>query len=135
MAEKFIGAQIRAGEFTDKNTGKLVQYNNLVLYTTSPLKCGEMWSDKEPVKITNTAENILKVFGTSITMDFLRERLGWYVDVFYNKFKKVDKVIFYPVNPAQNEDAYKEALAFSTPIKESSVTPDDYPFDGGAVND
>lgn len=110
MAVKFIGAQVRAGEFTDEKTGQLVQYNNLVLYTTQPLKCGEMWSGKEPIKISNTAENIAKVFGRAITMPFLKERLGWYVDIFYNKYKKVERVIFYEKDPALDESAYDTAL-------------------------
>lgn len=97
MAEKFIGAQIRAGQFTDKATGKLVDYNNLVLSTVSSTECGEVAN--EPVKIPNTSEKIVSVFGRPISMKWLRAHLGQYCDIFYDKYKKVDKVIFYDENP------------------------------------
>ena len=102
MAEKFIGAQVRAGQFTAKDTGKVIDYNNLVLFTTSAVNCGEMCND--PAKISNTVDNIVKVFGRPITMDWLKSQLGKYVDIFYDKWKKVDRVIFYDHDP--NADLY-----------------------------
>lgn len=111
MAEKFIGAQVRAGQFQAKDTGRMIDYNNLVLFTTSAAgTCGEVCND--PVKIANTGENIAKVFGRSITMDWLKAQLGKYIDVFYNQYKKVERVIFYDVDP--NSDNYAGAITAPT---------------------
>ena len=134
MAEKFIGAQIRAGQFTDK-AGKVIDYNNLVLSTVSQTECGEVANDL--IKIKNTAEKIVSVFGQPITMKWLRAHLGQYVDIFYDKYKNVDRVIFYAENPNQQPSAYSgvtgEGITDYTPAPVVSSggiladTDDDFP--------
>ena len=133
MAEKFIGAQIRAGQFTDKDTGKVIDYNNLVLSTVTRADCGEVAND--PIKIANTAQNITAVFGQPITMKWLRARLGWYLDVFYNKYRKPERIIFYEKDPTQTPEGYTgvatEGITDYTPapVKSSGgiTADDDYP--------
>ena len=58
--EKLIGAQIKAGQFLDKQTLRMVDYNNLVLYTTTTCDngFGEMYTHE--TKIKNDASTIQK---------------------------------------------------------------------------
>ena len=124
MAEKFIGAQVRAGEFTAKDTGRVIAYNNLVLFTTSVINCGEQCNDA--AKITNTGENIVKVFGRPITMDWLRAQLGKYVAIFYDKYKKVERVMFFDKDP--DADLYNmnpTTINYSLPVDVTSMQADD----------
>lgn len=124
MAEKFIGAQVRAGTFTAKDTGREIAYNNLVLFTTSAVNCGDMCND--PAKIANTSENIVKVFGRPITMDWLKSQLGKYCEIFYDKWKKVERVIFYDSDP--NADYYNGTITppggAALPVDEMNVKED-----------
>ena len=130
MPVKFIGAQVRAGHFTAKDTGKEIAYNNLVIFTTSEVNCGEM--TEEPAKIANTVENIVKVFGRPITMEWLKSNLGKYCDIFYDKWKKVDRVIFYENNPIKDQmydvlgvNRSAEALPVDNPVVEEGVLTED----------
>ena len=89
MPEMFIGAEVRAGSFTDEKTGKPVAYNNLLLTFVKPGNVSVMANDRAPlVKVKNTREEILRVFGEMITMKWLKDRLNWYADVFYDENKE-----------------------------------------------
>lgn len=89
MPEKFIGAEVRAGQFTN-DKGEVVNFNNLMMSFVKPVNLGCMVNDKSPiVKVKNTREDIFRVFGEKITMQWLKDRLGWYADVFYDDKKKV----------------------------------------------
>ena len=106
MPEQFIGAEVRAGSFNDDNTGKQVVYNNLMLTFVKAGNVGVMAHDRDPlVKVKNTREDILRVFGEMITMKWLKDRLGWYADVFYDQKKSIARIIFYgPEDPMKGED-------------------------------
>lgn len=106
MPEQFIGAEVRAGSFNDDKTGKKVVYNNLMLTFVKAGNVGVMAHDRDPlVKVKNTREDILRVFGEMITMKWLKDRLGWYADVFYDQKKSIARIIFYgPEDPMKGED-------------------------------
>ncbi len=105
--EKLIGAQIKAGQFLDKQTLRMVDYNNLVLYTTTTCDngFGEMYTHE--TKIKNDASTIISVFGQPISMKWLKERLGWYVIILLNDYKKPVRVEFYKEDPTLQPVAYK----------------------------
>lgn len=130
MPEQFIGAEVRAGSFTDDKTGKPVAYNNLLLTFVKAGNVGVMANDKNPlVKVKNTREDILRVFGEMITMKWLKERLNWYADVFYDDKKRIARIIFYgPEDPMKGEDPNGVALTVDEGISdythsESSAAP------------
>lgn len=102
--ERLIGAQIRAGKFTPNGKTEEVSYNNLILFTTSAISgedatlyCGDKTNYE--AKIQNTTENITKVFGRNITINDLRSSLGKFVDIFYDQYKNVVKVLIYDEDP------------------------------------
>ena len=106
MPEQFIGAEVRAGSFNDDKTGKPVAYNNLMLTFVKAGNVGVMANDRAPlVKVKNTREDIFRVFGEMITMKWLKDRLGWYADVFYDEKKRIARILFYgPDDPMKGED-------------------------------
>lgn len=113
MPEQFIGAEVRAGSFNDEKTGKAVAYNNLLLTFVKPGLVGVMANDRAPlVKVKNTREEIFRVFGEMITMKWLKERLNWYADVFYDEKKRIARIIFYgPDDPMKGEDLTAAAIS------------------------
>lgn len=129
MAEKFIGAQVRAGQFTSKDNGQLINYNNLVLFGTSKVNCGDMCND--PIKIANNGENLIKVFGRPISMDWLRSKLGQYMCVFYDKYKKVERVMFFEEDPDKDLYTPPESVAAPSALPTEVVNNDN----GGLTED
>ena len=105
MPEQFIGAEVRAGSFNDDH-GKMVVYNNLMLTFVKAGNVGVMANDRAPlVKVKNTREDIFRVFGEMITMKWLKDRLGWYADVFYDQKKSIARILFYgPEDPMKGDD-------------------------------
>lgn len=102
--EKLIGAQIRSGKFTPSGKTEEIEYNNLILFTTSELSgeddktfCGSKTNYE--AKIQNNSENLVKVFGKNITIDEIREHLGKHVDIFYDQYKNVVRVLMYDNDP------------------------------------
>ena len=122
MPEMFIGAEVRAGSFTDEKTGKPVAYNNLLLTFVKPGNVGVMANDRAPlVKVKNTREEILRVFGEMITMKWLKDRLNWYADVFYDEKKRIARIMFYgPDDPMKGEDPNGAALTVDEGISDYS---------------
>jgi len=99
MPEKFIGAEVRAGEFTN-DKGEIVKFNNLMMSFVKPGSIGMVSNARNPiVKVKNTREDILRVFGEIVSMSWLRERLDWYADVFYDDRGKVSRIMFYKEDP------------------------------------
>lgn len=125
--EKLIGAQIKAGQFLDKVTGRMVDYNNLILYTTTACEngFGEMFTHE--TKIQNVASNIISVFGQPISMKWLKERLGWFVIVLLNDYKKPVRVEFYKEDPTAQPTGYKGDTAsegitdYAHPVKQEAA--------------
>ncbi len=112
MPEKFIGAEVRAGHFTN-DKGEVVNFNNLMMTFVKPGTLGCMVNDKAPlVKVKNSREEIFRVFGEMITVKWLQERLGWFADVFYDEKKKVAKIIFYGAeNPYDGSSSSAPAIS------------------------
>ncbi len=132
MAQKFIGAEVRAGQFTDKATGKLVSYNNLKFQVADEVagNCGVLCP--LPIKIKNTREEILKVFGQPITMQWLKERLGWWCDVFYDVNNRINRILFYgPEKPVGNAPANSKPT--DEGIADYEHDDSDYPFDDSNI--
>lgn len=101
MPEKFLGAEVRHGKFTSKTTGESVNYNNLVMVFAHEVEVGLCVDQNHPiVKVKNTREDILRVFGEPISMKWLNDRLGHYADIFYDVNGRVQMIRFYgPENP------------------------------------
>lgn len=96
MPEKFMGAEVRRGQFTSKTTGQLINYNNLVMVFGHETQIGIGVDQNHPiVKVKNTREDIMRVFGEPISMKWLEERLGWYADIFYDVNQRVTMIKFY----------------------------------------
>ncbi len=102
--EKLIGAQIRSGKFTPTGKSEEIEYNNLILFTTSELSgeddktfCGSKTNYE--AKIQNNPENIAKVFGKQITIEEIRKHLGKPIDIFYDQYKNVARVLMYETDP------------------------------------
>lgn len=131
MPEKFIGAEVRAGQFTN-DKGEVVNFNNLMMSFVKDCNIGSMVNDKKPiVKVKNTREDIFRVFGEMITIQWLKDRLGWYADVFYDEKQKVAKILFHgPENPF-NGSAEEPALDSSATGLEAPNTA----ADKGALTD
>lgn len=111
MPEQFIGAEVRAGNFTN-DKGEIVHFNNLMMTFVKPSNVGVMVNDKKPlVKVKNTREDIFRVFGEMITMKWLNDRLGWFCDVFYDDKNKVARIMFYgPDNPLDGGSPLSPAI-------------------------
>ncbi len=133
MAQKFIGAEVRAGQFTDKATGKLVSYNNLKFQVADETAgdCGII-CQKPFIKIKNTREEILRVFGEPISMQWLKDRLGWWCDVYYDLNNKLSRIMFIgPEKPA--EDTPAEEKRTPEGIEDYEHDDSDYPFDDSDI--
>lgn len=114
MPEVFVGAEVRAGSFTDEKTGKLINYNNLLMTFAKPAAVGFVISNpKKPVvKVKNTREDILRIFGEMITMKWLNDRRNWYADVFYDDKNNVSRIMFYgPDDPYADNSGSAPALS------------------------
>ena len=104
--EILIGAQVRAGSFTPEGEKRKVEYNNLVLFTKQTFDPDDeseyighrIVKDGYEAKIANNPENIQKVFGKQITMSDLKKHLGKPVNIFLNRYKKVERVEFLETN-------------------------------------
>lgn len=116
MPEQFLGAEVRAGQFTDKVTGKPVAYNNIILQLGVPAAGFGVVCKKEPVKVKNTVDNVLKFFGERVSMSWLKARLGWWCDIFYDDYKRPIRIQFY--GP---EDPRKEQSNPDTPVVEAPL--------------
>ena len=98
--EILIGAQVRAGRFVPQGKTEEVVFNNLVLFTAqdfNPDDTAEHFGhrivkDAYEAKIANNSENIQRVFGKQITMSDLKKHLGKPVNIFLNRYKKVERV-------------------------------------------
>ena len=113
MPELFLGAEVRAGNFTDEKTGKNINYNNLLMTFGKPAAVGFVISNpKKPVvKVKNTREDILRIFGEMITMKWLNDRRNWYADVFYDDKNNVSRIMFYgPDDPYADNSGTAPAL-------------------------
>lgn len=115
MPEQLVGAEVRAGQFTDKTTGRLVSYNNLVLQLGLPAAGGGVMCKAEPVKVKNTVADITRFFGEQISMSWLKAHLGWWCDVFYDDYKRPVRIEFHGT-----EDPRKQAEA-PTPTVEAPL--------------
>lgn len=124
MPELFIGAEVRAGNFTDEKTGKSVAYNNLIMTFATPGNVGFVINPQNPtVKVKNTREDIFRVFGEMITMKWLKEHLNHYADVFYDERKRVARIQFYGTeNPFADNGGLSPAMTASEGISDYTHT-------------
>lgn len=105
MPEQLIGAEVRAGQFTDKTTGRLVSYNNLMLQFGLPAAGGGVMCKNPPCKVRNTVKDITAFFGEQVSMSWLKAHLGYWCDVFFDDYKRPVRIQFYgtedPREPAE----------------------------------
>ena len=132
MPEKFMGAEVRHGRFMSEKTGESVNYNNLVMVFAHDVEVGVCVDQKHPiVKVKNTREEILRVFGEPISMKWLNDRLGWFADIFYDVNGKTSMIKFYgPENPLAVD---KLATAQPAPAVDEGIS--DYYRDESAAVD
>lgn len=95
-----VGIEVKKGQFEDKISKREISYNNFMMYVITEelpisvenltIGCGV-----DTIKIKNTAENFLHVFGKdTYTVEELNKFLGKNIDVLYDKRGNVAKIIF-----------------------------------------
>ncbi len=112
MIMKVIGVELRQGNFTDKKTGKDVDYNNVMIYALKPntysnSKNNSFGSGQIPVeiKIKNDVDIVSSIFGTAITKDDLVSMVGQEYNISFDDKKNVDCIMSVPAPAASKKGA------------------------------
>lgn len=112
MIMNVIGVELRQGNFTDKKTGKDVDYNNIMIYALKPNTYekkdnASFGSGKIPVeiKIKNDVDIVCSIFGTSITKDDLISMVGQDFNISFDDKQNVDCIMSVPAPAASKKGA------------------------------
>ncbi len=113
MYLKVIGTEVKCGVFTDPNTKRDINYNNIYLhcikdnnYLSDDKKSFGFGSVPVSVKIKNSVDKVTSVFGAALSSDDLEGMIGSYVNVFYDDKKQVDAVL--PADPPKSDSSKKK---------------------------
>lgn len=100
---KLVGIEVKNGVF--EKDGRKIEYNNLLLHTTSETlqivkddngvvtKWG-VGSKVETHKVKNDEENLKNVFGVNVDEKLLTEMIGQDINIYYNAYGKIEKIMF-----------------------------------------
>lgn len=114
MIMKVIGVELRQGNFTDKKTGKDVDYNNIMIYALKPNTYSNSNSNNNSfgsgqipveIKIKNEVDIVSSIFGTAITKDDLVSMVGQEFNISFDDKKNVDCIMSVPAPSASKKGA------------------------------
>lgn len=96
---QILGIEVRSGEFTARDNGKQIAYNNIVIHCMGEGfdSSGDSFRTGNPVevfKIKNDEEHLNAAFGKIPTPAEMSGYVGKYINVFYNKYGNLDKLEF-----------------------------------------
>lgn len=101
MLIRIIGVESKSGSFTSKETGQVIDYNNINLYGVRVLSHpsdGRLCSGEVPetIKIKNDKDVIRGIFNQEMTAKDFVDMIGKEYNVYFDNHKKPDMIFPLP---------------------------------------